>query len=55
MDMLSSQRIKREGFLNAPYVERLLQNHLENKKDNRKQLWTLLVWELWMDYYHPSR
>ena len=53
-DMLAPHRIKQEGFLNASYVERLLQDHLKNRKDNRKQLWTLLVWELWMNQYHPS-
>ena len=53
-DMLSSNRIKREGFLNAEYVTQLLEDHLANKKDNRKQLWTLLVWELWANRYGPS-
>jgi asparagine synthase (glutamine-hydrolysing) len=53
-DLLSSDRIKREGFLDPAYVARLLQDHLLGKKDNRKQLWTLLVWELWLNHYHPS-
>jgi asparagine synthase (glutamine-hydrolysing) len=53
-DLLSSDRIRREGFLNPEYVTTLLQDHLLNKKDNRKQLWTLLVWELWLNRYHPS-
>ena len=52
-DLLSYDRIKREGFLNPDYVTCLLRDHLANKKDNRKQLWTLLVWELWMNRYHP--
>jgi len=51
-DLLSFDRIKREGFLNSEYVNDLLQDHLVNRKDNRKQLWTLLVWELWLDRYH---
>jgi len=51
-DLLSSDRIKREGFLNPEYVATLLRDHLANKKDNRKQLWTLLVWELWVNQYH---
>jgi asparagine synthase (glutamine-hydrolysing) len=53
-DLLSPDRIKREGFLNPEYVTSLLQDHLHNTKDNRKQLWTLLVWELWLNRYHPS-
>ena len=53
-DLLSPDRIRREGFLNPEYVTTLLQDHLVNKKDNRKQLWTLLIWELWVNRYHPS-
>ena len=52
-DLLSYDRIKQEGFLNPDYVTCLLRDHLANKKDNRKQLWTLLVWELWVNRYHP--
>ncbi|OGP90868.1 MAG: asparagine synthase (glutamine-hydrolyzing) [Deltaproteobacteria bacterium RBG_16_47_11] len=54
MDLLSFDRIKEEGYLNPQYVQKLLQDHLMNRRDNRKQLWTLLVWELWVDRYHPS-
>ena len=53
-DLLSPDRLKREGFLNPQSVTTLLQDHLLNRKDNRKQLWTLLVWELWVNRYHPS-
>jgi asparagine synthase (glutamine-hydrolysing) len=53
-DMLAYDRIKSEGFLKPEYVAQLLQDHLLNKRDNRKQLWTLLVWELWMSHYHAS-
>ncbi len=53
-DLFSPDRIKKEGFLNPEFVTALLQDHLENKKDNRKKLWTLLVWELWLSHYHPT-
>ncbi len=53
-DLLAFDRVRREGFLNPEYVTKLLQDHLLNKRDNRKQLWTLLVWELWVNRYHPS-
>jgi len=52
-DLLSYDKIKKEGLFNPGYVSSLLQEHLAIKKDNRKQLWTLLVWELWVDRYHP--
>ena len=52
-DLLSPDRVGREGFLNPEYVTPLLQDHLVSKRDNRKLLWTLLVWELWVNRYHP--
>lgn len=52
-DLLGYDRIRREGFLNPEYVTALFQDHVSEKRDNRKQLWTLLVWELWMNRYHP--
>jgi asparagine synthase (glutamine-hydrolysing) len=52
-DLLSYDRIRREGFLNPEYVTRLLKDHTVNRKDNRKQLWTLLLWELWVSRYQP--
>jgi asparagine synthase (glutamine-hydrolysing) len=52
-DLLSPERIRREGFLNPEYVDGLLQDHLLKKRDNRKQLWTILVWELWVQRYRP--
>ncbi|MBM4305646.1 MAG: asparagine synthase (glutamine-hydrolyzing) [Deltaproteobacteria bacterium] len=53
-NLLSADRIKRGGFLNPEYVAQLLQDHLQSRKDNRKQLWTLLIWQLWADQYHPT-
>jgi asparagine synthase (glutamine-hydrolysing) len=50
-DSLSPDRIRREGFLNAEYVSTLLKDHWQGKKDNRKPLWTLLVWQLWCDRF----
>ena len=50
-DSLSHHRIKQEGFLNPEYVTQLLHDHLGSKRDNRKQLWTLLVWELFAERY----
>ncbi len=53
-DLLSPERIKREGFLNPEYVATLLKEHLNHKVDHRKKLWTLLVWELWVHRYRPD-
>jgi asparagine synthase (glutamine-hydrolysing) len=50
-DQLSSEKLKREGFFQPAYVERLLREHEEGVRDHRKLLWTLLVFELWQERY----
>jgi asparagine synthase (glutamine-hydrolysing) len=50
-DMLSPQRIRRQGLFNPSFVERLLHEHFTRQSDNRKQLWTLLIFQLWFARY----
>ncbi|MEC4805841.1 MAG: asparagine synthase (glutamine-hydrolyzing) [Jaaginema sp. PMC 1079.18] len=50
-DMLSRDRLHREGFFNADYVQQLLSQHFNNQADHRKLLWTLLVFELWYEHW----
>lgn len=50
-ETLAPDKIKTEGFFRPEYVQRLLQEHLEGSKDNRKQLWTLFMFELWLKEY----
>ncbi|MBD2577767.1 asparagine synthase (glutamine-hydrolyzing) [Oscillatoria sp. FACHB-1406] len=50
-EMLSAERLQREGFFNPNYVQQLLQEHLSGRKDHRKLLWTLLVFELWYEHW----
>ncbi|MBF6612637.1 MAG: asparagine synthase (glutamine-hydrolyzing) [Chloroflexi bacterium] len=50
-DLFSEERIKRDGLFDYSYVNTLLTNHLEGRQDNRKPLWTLLVFQLWHDRY----
>jgi asparagine synthase (glutamine-hydrolysing) len=50
-DMLSRDRLQREGFFNADYVQQLLTEHLNGQADHRKLLWTLLVFELWYEHW----
>ena len=49
LDTLSADRIRREGLFEYRAVQRLLEDHFSGRRDNRKQLWTLLVFELWYD------
>jgi asparagine synthase (glutamine-hydrolysing) len=47
MDMLSPARLARQDLFEPAAVARLLSDHFERRRDNRKLLWTLLVFQLW--------
>jgi asparagine synthase (glutamine-hydrolysing) len=51
LDVLSESRIRRQGLFNAGEVTRLVDEHLRGTKDNRKQLWTLFIFQLWYEHY----
>jgi len=51
LSVLSPERIARKGFFDGPAVAALVGDHLAGRRDNRKQLWTLFVFELWHDGY----
>jgi len=49
--LLSEVRITGQGFFNYAYVKQLLDEHLSHRRDNRKLLWTLLMFQLWYNAY----
>ena len=51
LDMLSEERINRQGLFRYAYVKRLLDEHFDRRRDNRKLLWTLLVFQMWYGAY----
>ncbi len=51
LDMLSQARIERAGLFNYDYIQKLLADHFDQRTDNRKLIWTLLVFELWYERY----
>jgi asparagine synthase (glutamine-hydrolysing) len=50
-DMLSADRIKREGLFNPHFIGKLLEDHLARRYNNRKSLWTLFMFEQWVSSY----
>ena len=50
-DMLSPQRLKEQGLFDSEYVQSLMRAHETGKASNHKQLWTLLVFQLWFDSF----
>ena len=51
LNSLEETKIKRQGFFNYAYIKKLIDDHLEKKKDNRKALWSLLVFQMWHEKY----
>lgn len=49
MDLLGEEKIAREGFFRPASVARLLSDHMKGRCDNRKKLWTLLMFEQWLE------
>ncbi len=50
-DLLSSSRLRREGYLNAEHVERAWQAHASGQFDNSHRIWNILMFEAWMERY----
>ena len=46
-DELSPARLRAQGIFDAAEVQRLLSEHLSGRRDHRKQLWTLFMFQLW--------
>jgi len=49
---LSEERIKKQGLFNYSYIEKLKKEHLSKKKNHRKLLWNLMVFEMWRENYY---
>ncbi|HUF04680.1 MAG TPA: asparagine synthase (glutamine-hydrolyzing) [Aridibacter sp.] len=50
-ELLSESRLKRQGIFEPSYVSRLIEEHESGKANHYKQLWTLLVFQLWSENF----
>lgn len=48
-DLLSADRIKKQGLFDHGYISHLIDDHMQGVRDNRKELWNLMVFQLWFD------
>lgn len=46
-EMLAPKRLKEQGLFDAEFVQKLIKEHETNIASHHKQLWTLLVFQLW--------
>jgi asparagine synthase (glutamine-hydrolysing) len=52
-EMLDSKRLREQGLFDPDYVQKLIDEHDSGKASHHKYLWTLLVFQLWMDNFGP--
>jgi asparagine synthase (glutamine-hydrolysing) len=50
-DLLAPQRLKNQGLFDAVFVQKLIKEHETGAASHHKQLWTLLVFQLWFDNF----
>ena len=51
-DLLGAERLKKQDLFDANYVQKLLDEHERNVASHHKQLWTLLVFQLWYENFY---
>jgi asparagine synthase (glutamine-hydrolysing) len=51
LDVLAPARIQRDGFFNADYVQKLVNEHLQGTENHSHRLWALMVFNIWRDRY----
>ena len=52
--LLSTARLESAGFFQPDVVRRLWSEHQRGSADHRKPLWTLLVFQLWLERHGPQ-
>jgi len=50
-DLLATERLQRQGLFDPAYVQILIDEHEKGVASHHKQLWTLLVFQLWHDNF----
>jgi asparagine synthase (glutamine-hydrolysing) len=53
-DALNPSRLRQQGIFNPTAVEAMLQRHLDGQANHAKELWTLLMFQLWAATYLPA-
>jgi asparagine synthase (glutamine-hydrolysing) len=48
-EVLSPERLDRQGYFNPAFVETLLEEHVSRRQDHSRQLWGLMSFSLWAD------
>jgi asparagine synthase (glutamine-hydrolysing) len=51
-ELLAENRLQREGYFNAGPIHTLWREHLAGKRDNALKLWSILMFQAWLERQH---
>ncbi len=51
-DLLSNSLIRKQGYLQPELIQKLWKQHLSEKFDHTNRLWTILMWQAWLQEWH---
>ncbi len=54
-ECVSQNFIEKQGLFNFDYIQKLIQEHENDRVDHRKKLWNILVFQLWWRYTYLKR
>lgn len=54
LKMLESKRLRDQGIFNSGYIEGLVKEHFEEKENHGFRLWTLYVFQKWIENYYRN-
>lgn len=54
-EVLREDKVREDGILQWPAIEKLWHEHRLGRADRRKKLWTLIAWQLWYDQWVAKR
>jgi asparagine synthase (glutamine-hydrolysing) len=49
LETLATEKLYEQGYFDPGYVQHLISEHMEGHTDNRKELWNLIIFQLWHD------
>lgn len=47
LQLLGREAIEKQGLFNHAYIQSLIDDHMNRKADRRKELWNLIVFQIW--------